>query len=87
MTAVLQCAQCGHFWNRARTGRLMTGKLANRVTSYVVAILRSKGGATAIEYALIGSIVSVMIWVSITLLSGELSNLFTAITDAFKIGQ
>ena len=39
-------------------------------------------GATGIEYALVGSIVAVMIWGAVTLLGGELGSMFQSVTDA-----
>ena len=43
-------------------------------------------GATGIEYALIGSIVSVMILVAVTSLGDELGSLLQTVTDAMVTG-
>lgn len=47
------------------------------------AFLASEGGATAIEYALIASIVSISIVVSLTSASTSLQAMFKSIHDAF----
>ena len=47
-------------------------------------LVADKSGATSIEYALIGSVVSIAILVAVTLLGSELFNLFQAVTDKFS---
>ncbi len=47
-------------------------------------LVADKGGTTAIEYALIGALVSIAILVAVTQLGGELVSLFQTITDAFN---
>ena len=47
-------------------------------------LVADKGGTTAIEYALIGALVSIAILVAVTQLGGELVGLFQTITDAFN---
>ncbi len=49
----------------------------------VQAFLASEGGATAIEYALIASIVSISIVVSLTSASTSLQAMFKSVHDAF----
>ncbi len=44
-------------------------------------LVADKSGTTAIEYALIGSVVSIVIIFSVTQLGGELYDLFQAVTD------
>ena len=41
-------------------------------------------GSTGIEYALIGSLVSIAILVAVTQLGGELAGLFQSVTDRFN---
>jgi pilus assembly protein Flp/PilA len=41
-------------------------------------------GATAIEYALIASLISVAIIASLTVLSGQLNNVFSEVSTALK---
>lgn len=45
--------------------------------------LNIQEGTTAIEYGLIGALISVVIVVALTLVSGKLMVLFTAISNAF----
>ena len=45
--------------------------------NYVVSLLRDKGGANAVEYALIMALVAVFIIAGILALSGEIGELFT----------
>ena len=47
-------------------------------------LVTDKCGTTAIEYALIGSLVSIAILVAVTQLGGELAGLFQTVTDTFK---
>ena len=46
-------------------------------------LLRNESGATAIEYALIASLVSIAIVAAVTLLGDQLTELFENLTDAF----
>ncbi len=52
-------------------------------------LVADKGGSTAIEYALIGSLVSIAILVSVTQLGGDIVNLFKSVTasimDAYRM--
>ncbi len=43
---------------------------------YVVTLLRDKGGANAVEYALIMALVAVFIIAGVVAMSGAISNLF-----------
>ncbi len=47
-------------------------------------LLADKSGTTAIEYALIGSVVSIVIIVAVTQLGGELFDVFQSVTDKFS---
>ena len=44
-------------------------------------LVADKSGTTAIEYALIGSIVSIVIIVAVIQLGGELADVFQSVTD------
>lgn len=45
--------------------------------------IKAREGTTAIEYGLIGALVSVVIVIALALVSGKLTVLFTAISNAF----
>lgn len=45
-------------------------------------LLRNESGATAIEYALIASVVSIAIVAAVILLGNQLADLFNYLTDA-----
>lgn len=45
-------------------------------------LVRDEHGVTAIEYALLASLIAVAIVGAVTLLSGSVSNLFTAVSSA-----
>ncbi len=49
--------------------------------NYVVAVLRHKGGADAVEYALIMALVAVFIIAGILALSGEMGELFNKMAE------
>ncbi len=46
------------------------------VQNYVVSLLRDKGGANAVEYALIMALVAVFIIAGVLAMSGAIGNLF-----------
>ncbi len=48
------------------------------------AFLRNEDGATAIEYGLIGALVSVVIIVALTQVSSEMGAMFTTISNAIS---
>lgn len=50
----------------------------------VSSFLKREDGATAIEYAIIAGLVSVVIIAALKLLGGSLTEVFTAITDALS---
>ena len=50
----------------------------------ISSFLKREDGATAIEYAIIAGLVSVVIIAALELLGGSLTEVFTAITDALS---
>ena len=42
-----------------------------------------RSGATAIEYALIASVISIVIILAVALIGGELQNIFNSVANAF----
>ncbi len=48
------------------------------VQNYVVSLLRDKGGANAVEYALIMALVAVFIIAGVLAMSGAIGNLFNS---------
>ncbi len=51
---------------------------------YVVTLLRHKGGANAVEYALIMALVAVFIIAGVLAMSGAIGNLFNNIANCLK---
>ena len=50
----------------------------------ILQFVRGEDGATAIEYALIASLISVAIIVSLTAVSGQLQNVFSEVSTGLK---
>lgn len=51
-------------------------------TKHIVALLKEEQGATAIEYALLVGLISVVIIAAVTTLGGQLNTLFGAVVTA-----
>ena len=51
---------------------------------YVVAVLRHKGGANAVEYALIMALVAVFIIAGVLAMSGAIGNLFNSMASCLS---
>jgi len=51
--------------------------------SQFIGLLRSENGATAIEYALIASLIMVVIVASVTVTGTSVKNLFNSVATAF----
>lgn len=60
--------------------RSRSGKMAHMLKRF----LRDKSGATAIEYALIGTIISIAIISGMTGISDEVKTMLTSASDNFK---
>ncbi len=52
--------------------------------NYVVSLLRDKGGANAVEYALIMALVAVFIIAAIISMSGAIGNLFNSMASCLS---
>ena len=53
--------------------------------SFLTRFLRDEEGATAIEYGLIAALISVAVIAALTTLGGNLSELFTEISDKLDV--
>ncbi len=52
--------------------------------NYVVSLLRDKGGANAVEYALIMALVAVFIIAGVLAMSGAIGNLFNSMSTCLS---
>ncbi len=54
------------------------------IQNYVVSLLRDKGGANAVEYALIMALVAVFIIAGVLAMSGAIGNLFNSMATCLS---
>ncbi len=61
-----------------------THSLRRQLCGFFGKILRDESGSTAIEYGLIGALISVVIFASVTMVGTQLSGVFNSIATAFS---
>lgn len=67
-----------------QNGSIAMERGSNRFIDVLVRFLRDKSGATAIEYTLIVSIISLGILASFSLVSSEIGTIFTNMADTLS---
>jgi Flp pilus assembly pilin Flp len=60
----------------------MEDKMPRRATNWLKLVTKSDDGVTAIEYSLIGGLISVFIIVALSLVGGEVNTTFNTWTNA-----
>lgn len=60
------------------------GGFVRKAKSSVLAFCLNKRGATAIEYALIASLISIVIITAVGLIGGSLQNMFNSVADVLN---